>query len=117
MSGFCLVHHNDYYHMFYTYFPHAIGTGGRGDGQARQYWNHARSKNLVYWEDQPMAIWPSIATREHICISGTVVISDEGVPTIIIPVSVQNFRRKDLNSGPQSEMKTWSTGESIRKIT
>ncbi len=87
MSGFCMVHHKDYYHLFYIHYPHAKGTGGRGDAQPREYWKHARSKDLVYWEDQPMVIWPSLDSGEFSCISGAVTISDEGVPMIFYPSS------------------------------
>jgi beta-fructofuranosidase len=85
MSGFTLVHHKGWYHNFYLGYPHAKGKGGRGDAQPRLYFNHARSKDLVYWEDMPTAIWPSHDSGEHAVISGVVWVSEEGVPFIFYP--------------------------------
>ncbi len=85
MSGFTLVHHGGWYHNLYLNYPHAKGTGGRGDAQPRLFFNHARSRDLVYWEDLPLAIWPSHDSGEHAVISGVVDVSDEGVPMIFYP--------------------------------
>ncbi|HVF85345.1 MAG TPA: glycoside hydrolase family 32 protein [Abditibacteriaceae bacterium] len=44
-----LVLFNDLWHLFYQYQP-----GGR----AGKHWGHAVSRDLIGWEDWPVALWP-----------------------------------------------------------
>ncbi len=62
-----------YYHMFYQYNPDSYGFGYK-------HWGHARSKDLVYWEHLPIALWPSREIGEKHCYSGNTIINDDGVP-------------------------------------
>ncbi len=82
IGGHCLVYHDGYYHLFYIYNPHGKAPGGRRDAQPREHWKHARSKDLVYWEDQPIVVWPSFDSGEFACYSGAAVIADDGTPMI-----------------------------------
>ena len=82
VGGHCLVFHDGYYHLFYIYNPHGNAGGARNDAQPREHWKHARTKDLVYWEDQPIAIWPSLESGEFACYSGAAVIADNGTPMI-----------------------------------
>ena len=45
--------HKGYYHVFYQLNPFHT------DARYGTHWAHARSTDLVHWEDLPLAIWPS----------------------------------------------------------
>ncbi|MFW6308820.1 MAG: cadherin-like beta sandwich domain-containing protein, partial [bacterium] len=46
-----LVYYEDEYHLFYQYHPHSRDWGP-------MHWGHATSKDLVHWEQQPVALYP-----------------------------------------------------------
>ncbi len=46
-----LVFHEGVYHLFYQYYPGDIVWGP-------MHWGHAVSKDLVYWEERPIALFP-----------------------------------------------------------
>ena len=46
-----LVYHNEYYHLFYQYYPDSTVWGP-------MHWGHAKSKDLVQWEHLPVALFP-----------------------------------------------------------
>ena len=46
------------------------------------HWGHVRSRDLVYWEHLPVALWPSAEHGEEHCYSGSTVISAAGTPMI-----------------------------------
>ena len=68
-----------WYHLFFQLFP---GYDLDHHPAARQHWGHARSRDLVHWEQLPVAIWPSVEKGEDRCFSGTQVIRSDGVPMV-----------------------------------
>lgn len=46
-----LIYHDGYYHMFYQYYPDGVVHGP-------MHWGHTRSKDLIRWEDLPVALYP-----------------------------------------------------------
>lgn len=46
-----LVWHNGYYHMFYQHYPENAKWGP-------MHWGHARSQDLIHWENLPIALKP-----------------------------------------------------------
>lgn len=58
-----------YYHVFYQYYPYAPIWGP-------MHWGHARSKDLVHWEDMPIALTPGDAEDKNGCFSGTAIEKD-----------------------------------------
>lgn len=56
---------NGYYHLFYQHNPLADFTGG-----GYMLWGHARSKDMVTWEQLPIALWPNWELGELQCYSG-----------------------------------------------
>lgn len=46
-----MVYYNDTYHLFYQYYPDSTVWGP-------MHWGHATSKDLVYWQQQPIALYP-----------------------------------------------------------
>ncbi len=56
---------NGYYHLFYQHNPLADFSGG-----GYMLWGHARSKDMVTWEQLPIALWPNWEDGELHCYSG-----------------------------------------------
>jgi beta-fructofuranosidase len=79
MNDICAaIHYNGYYHAFYQYNPFSADSWG-----ARySLWGHARSKDLVHWEDLPWAVLPMRDRGERRCNSGCITLDGNGVPTI-----------------------------------
>ena len=69
-------YYDGYYHIFYQYEPYVdYWTPG-------MHWGHARSKDLIYWEDLPIGLWPSVEMGERGCFSGCTTINKSGKPMI-----------------------------------
>ncbi len=63
-------------HVFFQYNPDAPRWG-------RMRWGHAASRDLVTWEQLPIALEPGARGPDRTgCWSGTLVVDDAGVPTI-----------------------------------
>jgi fructan beta-fructosidase len=46
-----LIYLNGTYHMFYQYYPDSTVWGP-------MHWGHAKSKDLLHWDEQPIALYP-----------------------------------------------------------
>ena len=46
-----MVYYNGYYHLYYQTNPFSQQWGG-------MYWGHARSRDLVHWQELPIALFP-----------------------------------------------------------
>jgi beta-fructofuranosidase len=71
-NGF--IFYNGWFHMFYQFNPYA-------DTWGHMHWGHARSRDLVNWQQLPVAIAPSIERGEEHVFSGSVFRNSEGTPT------------------------------------
>ncbi|HMB63941.1 MAG TPA: glycoside hydrolase family 32 protein [Eudoraea sp.] len=84
-----LVYYNGIYHLFYQYYPEDIIWGP-------MHWGHAVSKDLVYWEHKPIALYPD----EHGYIfSGSAVVdanNTSGLGTEDKPPLVAIFTYHDM---------------------
>ena len=79
MNDICgAIYYKGYYHIFYQYNPFS------GDSWGADYtlWAHARSTDLVGWEDLPWALLPMKDRGERRCNSGCVTLDDNGRPMI-----------------------------------
>ncbi|MBQ4581388.1 MAG: glycoside hydrolase family 32 protein [Clostridia bacterium] len=68
-----LVHYKGWYHMFYQYNPN-------GDQWGDIHWGHARSKDLLQWDNLPIALAPDAAKGEKHCFSGGCCKDEQGRP-------------------------------------
>jgi sucrose-6-phosphate hydrolase SacC (GH32 family)/nicotinamidase-related amidase/type 1 glutamine amidotransferase len=84
------VFHEGYYHLFFQQNPY-------GDRWERMHWGHARSSDLVHWEQLPTALWPSEELGEAHCFSGSAAIRDDGTPVILY-----------TSIGPQRPPEQWA---------
>lgn len=50
-NGLCYNAYRDEYHLYFQYNPYFLGFGNKA-------WGHAVSKDLVNWEERPVAIFP-----------------------------------------------------------
>ena len=79
MNDICgAIYYKGYYHVFYQYNPFS------GDRWGDDYtlWAHARSKDLVYWEDLPWSFLPMKDRGEQRCNSGCITLDGSGKPMI-----------------------------------
>lgn len=63
------------YHVFYQFNPAATNMGAGFD----MHWGHSASKDLVHWEEWPVALFPD-ATGQ--CYSGTTVMQQQPIPGV-----------------------------------
>lgn len=66
-NGF--IYYKGNYHLFYQYFPYAPRWG-------TMHWGHAVSKDLVNWEHQGVAVFPTKYEDQNGCFSGSAVERD-----------------------------------------
>jgi beta-fructofuranosidase len=60
------------YHLFYQFDPIVEGR------RSPRCWGHAVSKDLVHWEDWPVALWPDTPYDHNGIYSGNTIIDDDG---------------------------------------
>ncbi len=69
------IYHNGFYHLFYQHNPY-------GDEWGHMHWGHARSRDLVRWEQLPIALWPSLEAGEDHVFSGCAAVDGAGNPLL-----------------------------------
>ena len=67
-NGF--VYYKGYYHIFYQHHPYTAEWGP-------MHWGHARSKDLIHWENLPIALTPGSEEDKDGCFSGTAIVKDD----------------------------------------
>lgn len=77
MNDICgAVYYNGWHHVFYQSNPY------HDDRYSENGWGHARSRDLVHWEDLPFALMPMKHRGELRCNSGNVALDGNGRPMI-----------------------------------
>ncbi|MCX6997351.1 MAG: glycoside hydrolase family 32 protein [Kiritimatiellaeota bacterium] len=88
MNDICgAIFYKGYHHIFYQNNPYSDDQYGWG-------WGHARSKDLVHWEELPFALVPMKHRGELRCNSGCVTLDGNGRPMIFYTFVPQNGRAK-----------------------
>lgn len=98
------IYHKGYYHVFYQFNPYA-------DYSHDIHWGHARSKDLVHWEQLPIAIPPSYDLGESGIWSGCMAINGDGQP-IAFYTSVGTERKRPFQQWAalgDDDLLTWRT--------
>lgn len=67
-NGLCYF--KGYYHVFYQYHPYSTQWGP-------MHWGHVRSKDLIHWEQLPVALVPGDSEDEGGCFSGSAIVKDD----------------------------------------
>jgi fructan beta-fructosidase len=66
-----MVYYDGEYHLFCQHDPHNwLGANG--------FWGHAVSKDLVHWEELPLALYPYPVAKQH-CFSGSALVDEDNV--------------------------------------
>lgn len=89
-----LIWHNGFYHMFYQYNPNQ-------DIWGDIHWGHARSEDLIHWEECPVAFGPSYERGELHCYSGCCVEKDDKVHAFYTSIGAGE-------AGPETGAVQWS---------
>ena len=66
-NGLCYF--QGYYHVFYQYHPYSAEWGP-------MHWGHVRSKDLIHWEQLPVALIPGDPEDTGGCFSGSAIVKD-----------------------------------------
>ena len=66
-NGLCFF--KGYYHVFYQFHPYSAEWGP-------MHWGHVRSKDLVHWENLPVALVPGDPEDSGGCFSGSAIVKD-----------------------------------------
>ena len=70
-----LVYYDGEYHMFYQYNP-------KGNEWGYMHWGHAVSKDLIYWEHLPVALYPDDNSEDkEFCtaFSGSAIVDENNI--------------------------------------
>ncbi len=81
-----LIQFEDDYHLFYQFYPFDTSHGAK-------FWAHLKSKNLVDWQELPLALAPAEKYESHGCYSGSAV-NNEGTMTLIYTGNVKDENDK-----------------------
>ena len=67
-----LVWFKGYYHIFYQHSPHF-----ETPWHENMHWGHARTKDLIHFEELPVALFPDREYDKDGCWSGTAIVKDD----------------------------------------
>lgn len=65
-----LIYYKNYYHLFYQYNPYDTHWD-------TMHWGHARSKDLLHWEDLPVAMFPDHDYDRSGVFSGSAIVKND----------------------------------------
>lgn len=85
-NGLCF--YKGYYHVFYQYHPYSTEWGP-------MHWGHVRSKDMVHWEQLPVALVPGDPEDSGGCFSGSAIV--KGDRLYLIYTGQHYYRDGDLD--------------------
>ena len=87
-NGF--IYYKGMYHLFYQCFPY-------GPRWGRMHWGHVASKDLVNWEEQGIALFPSKTDDRSGCFSGSAIEEDGKMQLYYTGVNYLTENPEDIN--------------------
>lgn len=114
MNDICgALWHAGWYHIFYQFNPFA----DRCDWSCvTACWGHARSRDLVCWEQLPIAVAPSVGEGNYQCASGCATLRADGTPMLFYghtplprPDGTRPPRQQWAALPLDPELRTWRT--------
>lgn len=87
-NGF--IYYKGNYHLFYQYFPYAPRWG-------TMHWGHALSRDLVHWEHQGVALFPTKYEDENGCFSGSAIERDGRLYLYYTGVHYEKINPNDIH--------------------
>jgi len=94
----------EYYHLFYQHYPYAAHWDS-------MHWGHWRSKDLVHWENLPVAMAPDCPYDAAGCFSGTAKPDGKGGAHVLYTGVMRNENGHDI----QQQCLAHFDGEKIEK--
>lgn len=91
------IYYKNKYHLFYQHFPYENKWG-------TMHWGHATSEDLVHWDDQGIALYPSKEYDANGCFSGSAIEIDDKMYLYYTSVIYQKVN-------PENVHKTYSGDE------
>ncbi|WP_422657039.1 glycoside hydrolase family 32 protein [Paenibacillus sp. EC2-1] len=101
-NGFCF--YAGEYHLFYQWFP--LGTY-----HGMKYWYHTKSKDLVHWHNEGIAIAPGDPLDSHGAYSGSGIVKDNKLYLMY----TGNTRDQDWNRQPYQCLATMDESGLVKK--
>lgn len=103
-----LVYHDGVYHLFFQYYPGDIVWGP-------MHWGHAVSKDLVFWEHRPIALYPD---GNGYIFSGSAVVDEDntsGFGTVDNPplVAIFTYHNTDMEKAGRTDYQTQGIAYSL----
>jgi beta-fructofuranosidase len=77
------------YHAFFQHNPHASEPG-----ETVMSWGHAVSRDLVHWEELPIALAPEYEYDKRGCWSGTAIVKDDVLYVFYTCISAKDRRQR-----------------------
>lgn len=86
-----LVFYKGWYHAFYQHHPYGVEWGP-------MHWGHARSKDMIVWQQLPIALAPEGVEDKDGCFSGSAVVNNDELSLIYTGHKFSNnsTREEDL---------------------
>jgi beta-fructofuranosidase len=87
------------YHIMYQHNPYA-------DTWGNMHFGHATSPDLVHWQHQPIAVWPSLELGEKHTYSGGAIVRTDGKPMVFY-TSIGHAYREEWAAISHDKGVTW----------
>jgi len=109
------IYYKGEYHLFYQTNPNDYHWDTIN-------WGHAKSKDLVHWDQLPIALYPSNELGEKHCFSGCALINDQGIPTIYYTSVGEGQRHQSVGAEQwmalsHDDMVTWEKHKNNPRLT
>lgn len=88
-----LIYYKGNYHCFYQYFPYAPRWG-------TMHWGHAVSRDLVNWEHQGVALFPTKYEDQNGCFSGSAIEHEGRMYLYYTGVHYHKINQEDIHECP-----------------